>query len=94
MEITPIEKAGWIGPVAAPDRTPQEPDPATQIIRAVRQLNKAEFMGERHQLQFSRDEVTQRQVIRIVDRETGETIDEIPPQKILHMLAELGKTAK
>lgn len=92
MEITPISKPGWIGALDAIDRTLKEPDPTAQVILAVRRLNKAEFMGEGHELKFVRDEETQRQVIRIVNRETGEVIDEFPPQNILHMLAELDKT--
>lgn len=93
MEITPISKPGWIGALEAIDRTLKEPDPTAQIILAVRRLNKTEFMGEGRELKFTRDEETQRQVIRIVNRETGEVIDEVPPQNILHMLADLDKTA-
>jgi uncharacterized FlaG/YvyC family protein len=91
MEVTPINKTDWIGAFDAVDRTLKAPDPTTQIIHAIRQLNKAEFMGDGRELKFTRDEETQRPVIKIVNRETGEVIDEVPPQNILHMLADLDK---
>jgi len=91
MEVTPIVKPDWMGAFDAVDRTLKGADPTTQIIHAVRQLNKAEFMGDSHELKFMRDEETQRPVVKIVNRETGEVIDEVPPQNILHMLADLDK---
>ena len=60
-----------------------------QIVSAVQEINKSEIMGEGRQLTFSRDPQTRRQVIQIVDQQTGDVIDQIPPETVLQLAAQL-----
>ena len=79
MEINPLSGIGLAVPV---DPTPKWlQDTATrQVVSAVQALNKAELFGENRELKFTRDSNTHRMVIKITDRETGETIEQIPPE--------------
>ena len=83
MEINPMSGISLTAPV---DPTPRwQQDAATrQIVSAVQELNKTELFGENRQLQFTRD-----QIIKIKNPKTGETIDQIPPETILRMAADL-----
>jgi len=62
-----------------------------QMVGAVRALNKVEYFGSDSELRFSRDPETQRPVIRVVDRQTGEKIDQIPAEQLLHIMASIGQ---
>lgn len=88
MEISPLSGTSLIVPV---DPTPKSQQEAAtrQIVSAVQALNKSELFGENRQLQFTRDDVTHRVIIKIVNRKTGETIDQIPSETVLRMGAEL-----
>jgi flagellar protein FlaG len=43
----------------------------------------------RRNLAFSIDEETGREVIRVIDSETKEVIRQLPPEQILHMIAQI-----
>jgi FlaG protein len=93
MEINRVSGAGPVAPVNLDPRSLLDPAVGREIVAAVRALNKSEF-GDEHQLLFARDRETHRPVIRIVNRETGETIDQIPPETVLRMLAGIGLEKK
>ena len=90
MEINPLSGISLMVPV---DPTPKsQQDAATrQIVSAVQALNKSELFREDRQLQFTRDNETHRFIIKIKNPRTGETIDQIPPEKVLQMLADLNQ---
>jgi uncharacterized FlaG/YvyC family protein len=60
-----------------------------QIIAAIQGLNKAGLMGQDRSLTFARDPDTKSPVVQIVDRETGDVIDQIPSEVVLRMMSEL-----
>jgi uncharacterized FlaG/YvyC family protein len=62
-----------------------------QLVTAVRALNKAESYGQDRELQFTRDPGTKVPVIKIVQSQTGEVIDQIPPEAVLHAFESLQK---
>lgn len=62
---------------------PQPAAPArAEIEAAVDSANGAQNMAA-HNLMFRVDEQTERVVIKVVDKETGETVREIPPEEML-----------
>jgi len=64
-----------------------------EIKKAVDKLNKF-LQGEITHVEYERHDVLKNQfVIRIINNETKEIIKEIPPKKILDMVAELYKLA-
>ena len=62
-----------------------------QIREAVEKLNK-KMMGHSEAL-FGIHEDTQRLTIKIVDKETKETVKEFPPEKTLDMIAKIWEMA-
>jgi len=80
--------------------TTYHPDPIfrneeeRQMGAAVRALNKMEFFGSDAKLVFSRDAETQRPVIRVLDRNTGEKLEQLPPEQFLHIMASIGMDLK
>lgn len=64
-----------------------------EVKRAVDKLNKF-LQGEVTHVEYERHEVLKNEfIIRIINNETKEVIKEIPPKKILDMVAELCKLA-
>ena len=91
MEINPISRTN---PLLLTDPNPKL-EGNTEITRAtvaaVRALNKSELFGEDRQLLFTRDAETRKPVVKIVSRKTGEVLDQIPPEGVLRIMADLGK---
>ncbi|MCS7026699.1 MAG: flagellar protein FlaG [Bryobacteraceae bacterium] len=60
-----------------------------EIIKAVQALNRTEFFGQSQELQFSLDRETKRPVLKIVDRQTGEVVTQVPPEHILKLARQI-----
>lgn len=73
---------------ARPERERREQQ---QLIQAVKALNGAEYLGDKQELTFVLDEQTKRPVVRLVDRDTGEVVREIPPKHVLNLAREMAK---
>lgn len=60
-----------------------------ELISAVHAANQSELFGQNRELSFMNDAKTHTPVVRIKDRNTGEVLQQIPPEHLLQMLAEL-----
>jgi flagellar protein FlaG len=60
-----------------------------EVIQAVRALNGTEMFGQDNELMFQRDRLTQRMVIRVVNRQTKEVVSQIPPEYVLRLAEDL-----
>ena len=58
------------------------------MIRAIEKSN-SDFKWYDTRLQFSIHEKTKQIMVKVIDNETEEVIREIPPEKILNMVAEM-----
>jgi flagellar protein FlaG len=56
-----------------------------EIIRAVRAVNASAMLGEKNELTFFLDRQTRRPVIKIVNRETNEVVQQIPNEQVLRL---------
>lgn len=56
------------------------------INHAVEQINKLLTKNDTH-LEFSIHEKTKDIIVKVIDEETGELIREVPPERILNMVA-------
>lgn len=72
----------------------ETPQAARELIRAVKELNRSEFSTSGRQLIFSWDSAASRPTFRIIDRETGEVLEEIPPAAFRRMMEDLTKSAR
>ncbi len=85
------------GPISAPVQT-ASPQPASAdqraLIQAVKAVNGTELLGQDNELTIVLDRNTRRTLVRIVSRQTGEVIQQIPPEYVLRMAEEFneGKT--
>jgi flagellar protein FlaG len=89
MEISALNRS--LSAAAAPAET-SPMDKATEnreVVRAIKALNGAEMFGDENQLRFQRDAETQRMIIRIVNRRTGEVVSQIPPEYVLRLAEDL-----
>lgn len=92
MAIGPLNR---IDLMALPAETPwqsQAPPAARELVKAVRELNHSEFGNSDRQLTFNWDSESHRPIIRIVKRETGELIEEIPAGEVRRMMEGLRKS--
>ena len=55
------------------------------IIQAVRAVNASDKLGDKNELSFSLDPRTHRPVVKIVNRDTKEVIDQIPNEQVLRL---------
>ncbi len=62
------------------------------LINSIEKANK-KFEGKDNELSFSVHEKTKQILVKIVDKQTKEVIKEIPPEKILDMIASMCEAA-
>jgi flagellar protein FlaG len=89
MDIGSVGRISFAAPVDVPSTGQDNQVAVRQIVTAVRGLNKSEMLGQERQLAFLRDPETQRPVIQILDRNTGDVIDQIPPETVLRLAQEM-----
>lgn len=89
MDISAVNRSGAVAPASVPTAPVEQQTQNRDLIQAVRALNGAEMFGENNELQFQKDPLSHRMVIRIVDRKTGELLSQIPSEYVLEMAAEL-----
>lgn len=91
MEISNIQSGTSLFSLAASEwnRTPERQQEHREIVKAVKKLNQAEFYGNRSELQLAVDRGTKRTVVRIIDKETKEVLNQIPPEYVLRMAEDL-----
>lgn len=72
---------------------PAAPAPVSQeqrsLIQAVKAVNAAEIFGENKEITFVMDRQAKRMVIRIVNSQTREVVNQIPPEYLLHLAEEV-----
>jgi len=85
MEITPVERNAQQLPAVAAAAAVQSPVERREVIQAIKAVNASEMLGEDNELVFQRDRNTQRMVIRLVDRKTGDVVSQLPPEYLLRM---------
>jgi len=90
MDISSINSLTSSAALAAPNTLPP-PATADQraLIQAVKAVNATELFGSENELTFVRDRQTNLPAVRIINRDTGELVAQIPPEILLQMAEEL-----
>ncbi len=89
MEIGRVEPyATQLATALTSALSPQERAEQKNLIHAVEALNKAEFFGPSNELQMSYDRSARKNVIKLVDVETKEVLQQIPPEYVLRLAQE------
>jgi flagellar protein FlaG len=85
MEITPIQRGvhevGAIPAAPVVEKLAEQRD----VVQAVKAVNQSGMLGRDNELLFQRDRQTQRMVIRVVNRKTGEVVSQLPPEHVLRL---------
>jgi uncharacterized FlaG/YvyC family protein len=76
-------------PVTSQTASPDELLNDRQVVTAVQWLNQAEWLGQDRELTYKHDLRTGKPVIQILERQTGEVVDQIPPESVLRLVTEL-----
>ncbi|WP_438998418.1 flagellar protein FlaG [Variovorax beijingensis] len=76
--------------VAAPSDAVEEAATPVQVAQAVKEAN-ASLHSRGVGLQFEMDEDTDRLIVRVIDRESGEVIRQIPSEEVVRIAKVLGK---
>jgi flagellar protein FlaG len=63
-----------------------------ELIKAIEKANKA-IQGITTTFEFKIHEATKQIMVKVLNKETGETVREIPPEKILDMVASMWEKA-
>ncbi len=88
MEIGPLNRISLSVPVTA-DAGQESLGLTRQLIVAIRGLNRPEFLEQGREYRLQRRAAGKRLIVDVIDRETGEVLDELPPEEVLRMMAEL-----
>jgi uncharacterized FlaG/YvyC family protein len=73
----------------APQPAPPKPtEDQKALLQAVNAVNTANMLGEENELTFKIDRAAGIAVVRIVNRKTGELVQEIPNEQVLKMAEE------
>ena len=89
MDMMPINRVDLAAPVNAAANSPALALNDRQVIAAVGRLNEAAWLGQDRELTYRRDQHTGRLVIQIRDRQSGEVVDQIPPESVVKLLTQL-----
>jgi flagellar protein FlaG len=60
-----------------------------RVIQAVRAVNSSGKLGEQNELTFALDRRSRRPVIKIVNRDTKEVVEQIPSEQVLRLAEDL-----
>jgi uncharacterized FlaG/YvyC family protein len=75
----------------------QEQRDVRRIVEAVEFLNQSQFSGQGQNggsyLAFSYEEKSQKLIVKVLDRETGDVVCQLPPSEVLRMAAEAKRKA-
>ncbi len=91
MEISSTSAIGSTVHAPAESAAPV-PQQQRALVHAIRAVNAAELFGHDNELTFIMDRETRRAVVRIVNRDTCEVIQQIPAEYVLRMAEEISGT--
>jgi flagellar protein FlaG len=89
-----VELHNTIPSPATTDQAVREPEQVRErqeLIQAVKAVNAAQMFGTENELTFVFDRHTGKPVVRIVNRETRELVNQIPQQYLLELAQGLKK---
>ena len=90
MQMLSERTAGAVAPASAESSAVVEEATPTQVAEAVREINTS-LQSRSVGLQFELDEDTDKMIVKVVDRASGEVIRQIPSEEVVRIAKVLGK---
>ena len=75
----------------APYVSPQEAAQRRQLHSAIKAVNSSDALGERNELVFVLNPGSHQAIVRLVDRQTGEVLLQLPPEYVVRLAEDLTK---
>ena len=91
MDITGVNGVGSIPATAPAPPAPEHVAETRDIVQAVKAVNAASSFGDNNEVSFMLDRNTKLPVIRIVNKNTKEVVEQIPAEYLLQLAQELGQ---
>ena len=89
MDTPVIRSIRQTAPVGETQLDPKERAERSALVQATRTVNEAQSFGPNSEVTFSLDRTTHKPILQIVDRQTREVIQQLPPEYLLRMAAQL-----
>jgi uncharacterized FlaG/YvyC family protein len=86
MEVTSLNRVDSAGSSPPDQPEPSRNEPLRNALTTVRTLNDLNIPDR--EFSVVRDPHSEKFVIRVVDRSTGDVVDQFPPEDILNLLSE------
>jgi uncharacterized FlaG/YvyC family protein len=90
MDIAPVTNVGQALPAVPDTASAKWLVENRELIRSVKSIDASALFGEGSELAFALDRDTQRPVVRVLDRQSGELLWQAPPEYILKLAQSLG----
>ena len=91
MDISSVNNLAAAGATPAPASPGPVSADQQSLIQAVKAVNAADLFGPNNELSFQLDRNARQVVIRIVNRDTHELVDQLPPEYVLRLAEEIGE---
>jgi len=91
MDITGVNTVGHLPATAPTPAAPEQVAETRDIVQAVKAVNEASSFGDNNEVSFMLDRNTKLPVIRIVNKDTKEVVEQIPAEYLLELAQELGQ---
>lgn len=89
MEISGVNQLALAASATAQQPSPEIVAEKRELIQAVKAVNQSEAFGNQNELTFVLDRATKQAIMRVVDRETGQVIRQIPQEYVLRLAEDL-----
>jgi flagellar protein FlaG len=89
MEISGVNQLALAASATAQQPSPEIVAEKRELIQAVKAANQSEAFGNQNELTFVLDRATKQAIMRVVDRETGQVIRQIPQEYVLRLAEDL-----
>jgi flagellar protein FlaG len=92
MDVNALSRITQGSPPAATPVPAENPAQNRQVVQAVKALNKSEMFGSENGLEFEKDPATKRLVVKVVNKNTGDVVSQVPPEYVLALAEDLKQT--
>ena len=86
MQITALP-GGDPGPVKSEVAPPRQASLTRELRQAIQTVNAQQVFGANREIRFSYDRAAQRAIIQVVDKDTDEIVEQLPPNQLLGIAA-------
>jgi uncharacterized FlaG/YvyC family protein len=92
MDLTAINSVASGAHVPAAAVTVDKTAEKREVVQAIKAVNGTEMFGADNVLRFQKDPETNRFVVRVVSKKTGEVLSQVPEEYLLRLAEDIKRT--